>query len=321
MAPWPPSCWRCAGAQTLLYEDVFGYARTQAIPVIACEYNIREHREGIRRASLESRAAHAIVAWMLLGASSAIAQEEGPAEQMQNSCQNALGYVGCDDLLHGKQGTSGPASVWGALAISRSSAMYGYSYSYPSAQEADTAAVNSCNAGMKGKADCTVRSTFSNNCIGLATSDDGAYGFSGNSQDLVATDREALSQCQKFGGKSCTTVLNYCTPGGSFHTWVGLAISMEPDPKVGISWGAVAQTTASKLALDSCVKDGGSRCKVRMLLHSQCVAFAKSPNGMWGAYNNIARQVAETNAIRKCQEANGTNCAVVLSKCSSDKTS
>ena len=113
-------------------------------------------------------------------------------------------------------------------------------------------------------------------------------------------------------------MLAYCSPNAGFHTWVGLAISNEAHPRAGISWGAPAQSTASKLAFDSCIKDGGSKCKVRMLLYNQCLAFATSPNGMWGAYNNDSRKLAESNAIRKCQESNGTNCAVLLSKCSTD---
>jgi hypothetical protein len=27
-----------------------------------------------------------------------------------------------------------------------------------------------------------------------------------------------------------------------------------------------------------------------MLLYNQCLAFATSPNGMWGAYNNVNRK-------------------------------
>ena len=281
-----------------------------------------------------------ISAWLTLGASAAVAQEEPePApepfipqsefeqpepesslDRQTRSCQETLGYNGCDELLHGKhgQGAAGVPAIWGALAVSISTTNYGYSYDYPSSGTANAAALQSCNSIMKGKRDCTVRSTFSRNCIALATSDDGALGYSRTYGDLVADDREALSYCQKSGGKSCTTVLAYCSPNGGFHTWVGLAISMEPQPKAGISWGAVAQSTASRLALDYCVQQGGSKCKVRMLLYNQCVAFAKSPNGMWGAFNNMNRKVAETNSIRKCLESNGTNCAVALSACSND---
>jgi hypothetical protein len=282
----------------------------------------------------------AIATWLAFGASAAVAQEESAPEpfipqsqfehpepesaldQQIRSCQETLGYNGCDELMHGKrgQGGGGLPAIWGALAVSNSTTNYGYSYDYPSGEAANAAALQSCNSTMKGKRDCKVRSTFSGNCIALATSDDGAWGFSKAYGDLVADDHEALGYCQNSGGKSCTTVLAYCSPNGGFHTWVGLAISMEPQPKAGISWGAVAQSTASRLALDFCAKDGGSRCKVRMLLHNQCVAFAKSPNGMWGAFNNMNRKVAETNSIRKCRESNGSNCAVALSACSNDPT-
>jgi hypothetical protein len=246
-------------------------------------------------------------------------QEESSLDKQMRNCQETLGYVGCDQLWHGSHGPGGAPAIWGALALSRSSTAYGYSYDYQSAEAANAAAVSSCNGVLKGKRDCQVRSTFSRNCIALATSNDGAWGISATYGDLVADDRDALSRCQNAGGKSCSTVLAYCSPNGGFHTWVGLAISNElPVPRVGISWGAPAQSTASRLALDSCIKDGGSRCKVRMLLHNTCVAFARSPNGMWGAFNHNDRRLAESNAIRKCRESNGTNCAVLLSRCATD---
>jgi hypothetical protein len=246
-------------------------------------------------------------------------QEPDRVEQQEQVCNNALGYVKCGEMWHGKQGgPQGPPAVWGALAISQASTYYGYSYDYPSADQAGAAALKSCNSNFKGKSDCKVRSTFARTCIGLATSTDNVWGYSATYADLVATDKEALNVCQKAGGKACTTVLDYCSPNGGFHTWVGLAISMEPQPKAGISWGAPAQTTASKLAYDSCIKDGGTKCKVRVLLHNTCIAFAMSPNGMWGAFWNMARKVAETNAVRRCAQSKGTSCAVVLSKCSTD---
>jgi len=245
-------------------------------------------------------------------------QAESGLEGQMRVCNDALGYLGCDQLWHGGKGGGGAPGIWGAVAISRSSTAYGYSYDYPSAESANSAALDKCNAGLKGKRDCQVRSTFARDCIALATSGDGAWGLSATYGDLVADDKDALGRCQGGGGKSCSTVLAYCSPNGGFHYWVGLAISNEARPKVGIAWGAPAQSGASKLALDTCIKQGGSKCKVRMLLHNQCIAYAESPNGMWGAYNNMTRKVAETNALRKCRESNGTNCTVLLSKCAMD---
>ena len=254
--------------------------------------------------------------------SSALAQDypamEPPPDyvEQQNERQRSACIItgACDQPMQ----SGGPPGIWGALAISRTSTAYGYSYDLPSQEAANAAALEHCNSTLKGRHDCQVRSTFSRNCIALAVSDDGAWGYSATYGDLVADDRDALGRCQNSGGKSCSTVLAYCSPNAGFHTWVGLAISNEARPKAGISWGSPAQSTASKVAFDSCIKDGGSNCKVRMLLHNQCIAFAASPNGMWGAYNNVSRQLAESNAIRKCQESKGTSCAVLLSKCSTD---
>jgi hypothetical protein len=282
--------------------------------------------------------AFAVIVYLVLGASNARSQEEsspapepfipqssfeqpqeqGGLENQLRTCQDALGYVGCDQLWHGGRGAGGAPGIWGAVAISRSSTAYGYSYDYPSQEAANAAALEHCNSSLKGKHDCQVRSTFARDCIALATSGDGSWGLSATYGDLVADDKDALSRCQGAGGKTCSTVLAYCSPNGGFHIWVGMAISNEAQPKVGISWGAPAQSTASRLALESCIKEGGSKCKVRMLLHNQCLAFAGSPNGMWGAYNNPNRKVAESNAIRKCRESNGASCTIWLSKCSLD---
>ena len=66
-------------------------------------------------------------------------------------------------------------------------------------------------------------------------------------------DKDALARCQAAGGKSCETVANYCSPNPGLHTWVGLAISMETKPKVGISWGAPAQTTANAATIPEAI--------------------------------------------------------------------
>jgi hypothetical protein len=244
----------------------------------------------------------------------------GGLEDQIRVCQETLGYNGCDEVWHGKRGGGGGGvpAIWGALAVSNSTTNYGYSYDYTSSEAANAAALQSCNSVMKGKKDCQVRSTFARNCIALATSGEGVWGYSRTYGDLVADDREALGYCQNSGGKSCTTVLAYCSPNAGFHTWVGLAISMEPQPKAGIAWGSVAQSGASATALNYCVKQGGTKCKVRMLLYNQCVSYATSPNGMWGAFNNMNRKVAETNSLRKCRESNGTDCKITLSACSND---
>jgi hypothetical protein len=279
-----------------------------------------------------------VFAWMALAASVARSQDEEPApepyipqsqfEQPQEEssldhqiriCNETLGYVGCDQLWHGGRGAGGAPGVWGALAISSSSLTYGYSYDFPSQESANAGALKKCNAALKGKRDCHVLNSFAHDCIALATSDDGVYGYSKAYGDLVADDKEALGRCQNAGGKSCSTVLAFCSPNAGFHIWVGLAISNEPPhSKVGIAWGAPAQSGASKLAMDSCIKDGGTQCKVRMLLYNQCVAFASSPSGMWSAAANVSRKLAETNSLRSCQ-SKGARCSVTLSKCSQDK--
>jgi Domain of unknown function (DUF4189) len=280
-----------------------------------------------------------VFVWMALAASVARSQDEEPApepyipqsqfeqpqgesslDQQLRTCNEALGYVGCDQLWHGGRGGGGAPGIWGALAMSRSSLIYGYAYDFPSQESAKAGALKKCNAALKGKRDCQAIFNFSNNCLALATSEEGIYGYSKAYRDLVADDKEALGYCQKAGGKSCTTVLAFCSPNAGFHIWVGLAISNEPPhSKVGIAWGAPAQSGASKLAMDSCIKDGGTKCQVRMLLYNQCIAFASSPNGMWSAAANISRKVAENNSLRGCQSKGGMSCSVTLSKCSQDK--
>src|ERR1700689_692666 len=69
-------------------------------------------------------------------------QGESSLDSQIRTCNEALGYVGCDQLWHGGRGGGGAPGIWGALAISRSSLTYGYSYDYPSKESAITGAVN-----------------------------------------------------------------------------------------------------------------------------------------------------------------------------------
>src|SRR5580658_7991701 len=83
--------------------------------------------------------------------SSALAQDypamEPPPDyvgEQQERERNACIITGaCDQPM--QQG--GAPGIWGALAISRSSTVYGYSYDFPSQEAANTAALDRCNSG------------------------------------------------------------------------------------------------------------------------------------------------------------------------------
>jgi Domain of unknown function (DUF4189) len=119
--------------------------------------------------------------------SSALAQDypamEPPPDyvEQQNERQRSACIItgACDQPM--QQG--GSPGIWGALAISRTSTVYGYSYDLPSQEVANAAALEHCNSALKGKRDCQVQSTFSRNCIALAISDDGAWGYSAASRE------------------------------------------------------------------------------------------------------------------------------------------
>ena len=91
-----------------------------------------------------------------------------------------------------------PSRAAGALAIGACAA-YGYAYDYPTAEEAQAAAIQKCTG------ECKQVVTTKNGCVAYAIDGRkpcGPHGFA-NAPKLGEAQNTALKFCYKHGGKDC----------------------------------------------------------------------------------------------------------------------
>ena len=98
-----------------------------------------------------------------------------------------------------------PARSFGAIAYSRSTGAYGYSYKYANRAEAEKRAIQEC-----GKNDCEVAAWFFNNCGALVTGSNGAWGAGYGDNERTA-QVAARARCAKEGGTNCEIKFTQCS--------------------------------------------------------------------------------------------------------------
>jgi hypothetical protein len=98
------------------------------------------------------------------------------------------------------------AGAWGALATSPN-ADYGWSKNYDSEDEAADRALRECR---KYSRECSVKRTFSNVCISVASSTNGAMGWAWG-YGRREGNRRAMDECRSNRGRSCRLVERFCT--------------------------------------------------------------------------------------------------------------
>ena len=98
------------------------------------------------------------------------------------------------------------AGPWGALATSPN-ADYGWSKNYDSEREAERAALRECR---KYSSRCTVKRTFRNVCISVASATNGAMGWAWGYGRREGNER-AMDECRSNQGRSCRLVERFCT--------------------------------------------------------------------------------------------------------------
>jgi hypothetical protein len=126
----------------------------------------------------------------------------------EDSCIEALGYLGCAAL--GQPGAAQQIIVvyWGALAISESTMKAGASHGENSEEAAEQTALANCR--RNGPADCKILTPVSNRCLSLAIGHPGIhYGYSSGSDRNTAAAR-ALAECRSRGGSNCAVVVAPC---------------------------------------------------------------------------------------------------------------
>ena len=103
---------------------------------------------------------------------------------------------------------AGPAmaGAYGALATSPN-ADFGWSKNYDTQDEAEDRALSECR---KYSRRCTIKKTFKNICVSVASSSNGAMGWTWG-YNRGEGNRRAVTECTDQGGKSCKVVARFCT--------------------------------------------------------------------------------------------------------------
>jgi hypothetical protein len=98
---------------------------------------------------------------------------------------------------------------WGAIAVSKSTLMYGTAVKFSSEQAAKDFAVKEC--AKKGAKDCAVATTIANNLrVALATSPAEKAFSIGLSGATTFASSNATFRCQHAGGRSCKIAIAFC---------------------------------------------------------------------------------------------------------------
>ena len=166
------------------------------------------------------RVGMAVLALLFLPAA---AQAQDCEAQCRTTCygQGQSDYWKCDDdrrsciaACRSGQNNTGPGPVvtrsFGAIAYSRSSGGYGYSFGHPSRRVAEGVALGHCRNDAKGAGDCGVLVWFWNACAALAVAPNGSYGGD-HAPDRARAERSAVRTCASHGGVGCRVVRWVCS--------------------------------------------------------------------------------------------------------------
>ena len=94
------------------------------------------------------------------------------------------------------------------------------------------------------------------------------------------------------------------------------AIAYSPKDKLwGFTYGKSDKTTAEKLAMQFCVKEGGAKCEIAASFSNTCGAIAADGNVVtWGT--DGTKYNAQLRAVAECKKAGGKQCEAQASICS-----
>lgn len=109
-------------------------------------------------------------------------------------------------------GSSAPAArQFGAIAHSRATGDYGYSFGQPSRGRAEETALGYCRGQRNRAQDCSVLVWFWNACAALAIAGNGAFGGD-HAPDRKTAQQSALRICANYAGANCKVVRTVCSP-------------------------------------------------------------------------------------------------------------
>lgn len=162
---------------------------------------------------------------------------------MPYACENAFGYVGCEQLMHPGARPPPPAplpDVWAAIAVSPSNLAWGVKWLADSKRQAEADALAVCAKRAK---DCRIVNATADICLALVQSIGDKVSVVGGPSGAAnfAADNGML-KCQRAGGRGCKVLTSFCADGVKHevhgHTeWSNGNPIFVPDGATGAAFG------------------------------------------------------------------------------------
>jgi hypothetical protein len=157
----------------------------------------------------------AALAFMVLSGTSPAYAQTDYVEQNREQINQACILTGtCNSSNPGAKPAPPPLpDVWGALAVSPSTLLWGSSWKWNSKKEAESEALRRCHL-EGGPGDCKIVVTVADVCASLAVSPaQRVFSVGGPAGAANFSDNNAVLQCQRAGGKACSVVASFCADG------------------------------------------------------------------------------------------------------------
>jgi len=120
------------------------------------------------------------------------------------------------------------------------------------------------------------------------------------------------------GVASCAPVDGGNQPQGHWLSQWGAIATDDPNHTGGASLNQPYEESARQAAIDNCVSNGGSNCKVIMTYANMCIALVAGDTG-----HNVSRASTIDKAVKMgmntCVDAGDTNCRARYTSCSMAK--
>jgi hypothetical protein len=120
--------------------------------------------------------------------------------------------------------------VWGAVAVSPSTLLWGASWNFKSREGAAADALKRCLASGNGATDCKVVLKVADVCTALVVSaPEKIYQIGGPTGATNFASDNGILKCQRARGKSCRAVISFCADGVN-HVLKGTTVFSNGNP-------------------------------------------------------------------------------------------
>jgi hypothetical protein len=139
------------------------------------------------------------------------AAQEGVTCGMVETPEGPQFWGACPNQRNQRQAAPEP-DVWGAIAVSPSTMIYGTAWKFSSEQAAKDWALKDC--AKKGPRDCHVAVSVADVCVALAISKSEKVAVTGGPTGANNfASGNAVLRCQRAGGHSCEIAIAFCADG------------------------------------------------------------------------------------------------------------